>query len=116
VLAELQADHATEEQRVVDLERAFGMLRDGRGDGLQRFAAEVDRYAQATWHHMTLEEKVIMPAAMRHLTPAEWTPIAEAFEGNRDPRFGPDIKQGYTALFERIRELEVRDAWNVGAG
>ncbi len=115
VLSELQADHATEAQRVADLDAAFAALRQGHGDGLQRFAGEVDRYAQATWHHMTLEEKVVLPAAMRHLKAAAWAPIADAFEGNRDPRFGADITKGYAALFERIRELEAREAWNVGA-
>jgi hemerythrin-like domain-containing protein len=37
-------------------------------------------YAQFTWEHMGREEGVVLPAARRHLTDADWLEIAAAFD------------------------------------
>jgi hypothetical protein len=54
---------------------------------------------------MNLEEKVVIPLAKKHLTPADWIEIAEAFGENGDPRFGATPDHEFRDLFSRIVNL-----------
>ncbi|HQR59235.1 MAG TPA: universal stress protein UspA, partial [Azonexus sp.] len=65
----------------------------------------VSRYAQSIWEHMGREEGVILPLAQRHLTEEDWIEINEAFQMNRDPRFGGDTDAEFKRLFSRIVNL-----------
>ena len=48
---------------------------------------------------------MILPAAERHLTEADWVEINAAFAENRDPRFGGDTDAEFRRLFSRIANL-----------
>jgi hemerythrin-like domain-containing protein len=63
------------------------------------------RYATFIWEHLGREESVILPAAERHLTAADWAEIDAAFSENRDPRFGGDTDAEFRRLFSRIVNL-----------
>lgn len=65
----------------------------------------VSAYAQSIWEHMGREEGVILPLAQRHLTEEDWIEINEAFQMNRDPRFGGDTDAEFKRLFSRIVNL-----------
>ncbi len=65
----------------------------------------VSRYAQSIWEHMGREEGVVLPLAQRHLSEEDWAEINEAFQKNRDPRFGGDTDAEYKRLFSRIVNL-----------
>lgn len=65
----------------------------------------VSRYALFIWEHLGREEGVILPAAQRHLTDADWEEINAAFSLNRDPRFGGDTEAEFRRLFSRIVNL-----------
>jgi hemerythrin-like domain-containing protein len=65
----------------------------------------VKRYATFIWEHLGREEGVILPAAERHLTEADWAEINAAFAENRDPRFGGDTDAEFRRLFSRIVNL-----------
>jgi hypothetical protein len=55
--------------------------------------------------HMMLEAKVIIPAALKHLTDDDWNTIANATRDNGDPRFSVDADEEYRHLFARILNL-----------
>ena len=76
-------------------------------DELERL---VSGYAQFIWEHMGREETVVLPAAQRHLTPADWQEIHAAFSQNRDPRFGREVDAEYRRLFSRIVNLAKKAA------
>ena len=65
----------------------------------------VSAYATFIWEHMGREEGVILPAAQRYLTDADWIEINTAFSGNSDPRFGSDADTEFRHLFSRIVNL-----------
>jgi hypothetical protein len=51
---------------------------------------------------MGREEGVILPAAQKYFTEADWTEINAAFAENRDPGFGDDTDGEFRRLFSRI--------------
>ena len=81
---------------------------DGAAKGTIDVAAlerAVTQYTTFVWEHLGREEGVILPAAERHLTAADWADINAAFSENRDPRFGGDTDDEYRRLFSRIVNL-----------
>jgi hemerythrin-like domain-containing protein len=72
---------------------------------LPAFAAVVERFATTQWSHINLENKVILPAAQKHLTPEDWVEIGEAFASNGDPRFSVDNDDEFRLLYARILNL-----------
>jgi len=104
-LDELQRQHAEGHRLVDDLERTIVAYETDPEGGLSAFAAAVERFAISQIEHMTLETKVIIPAARAHLTDVDWTEIGLAFSGNGDPRFSVDNDEEFRQLFARIMNL-----------
>jgi nucleotide-binding universal stress UspA family protein/hemerythrin-like domain-containing protein len=103
-LDELEHQHVRDEQMVVEL--AALVERYATGDAtVADMEQAVSRYAQSIWEHMGREEGVILPLAQRHLTEEDWIEINEAFQMNRDPRFGGDTDAEFKRLFSRIVNL-----------
>jgi nucleotide-binding universal stress UspA family protein/hemerythrin-like domain-containing protein len=104
-LAELRAQHTEGHLLVDELEFSIDEYERFPPAGLERFARAVSRFAAAQMRHMLLETKVILPAARRHLTDADWAEMAAAFAGNADPRFSIDNDEEFRRLFARIVNL-----------
>lgn len=102
LLDELERQHVEVAEHARALERALGHYEAGMPDGLEKFAAAVERFAQETWTHMNSEEKILMPVAKKFLTREDWAEIAEAFGKNGDPRFGADPDNQFRDLFTKI--------------
>lgn len=103
-LDELERQHVRDEQMVAEL----GILVDAYASGLtsvETLQEAVTAYATSIWEHMGREEGVILPAAQRYLTDADWIEINAAFSGNSDPRFGSDADTEFRHLFSRIVNL-----------
>lgn len=100
-LDELERQHVRDHQLV-----------DALADTLERHIAgeaaladldqTVSAYARFIWDHMGREEGVILPAAQRYLTDADWDEINAVFSENRDPRFSGDTDAEFKRLFSRI--------------
>ena len=105
VLDELERQHTEGGRHVRELEHALGYYEADKPDGFEVFAAAVEKFAELTWEHMNLEEKMIIPLAKKYLTPEDWIEIAEAFGENGDPRFGAEPDHEFRNLFSRIVNL-----------
>ncbi|MDK9724699.1 MAG: hemerythrin domain-containing protein [Sterolibacteriaceae bacterium MAG5] len=105
VLDELERQHTEGSRHVRELEHALGYYEADKPDGFEVFAAAVEKFAELTWEHMNLEEKMIIPLAKKYLTPEDWIEIAEAFGENGDPRFGAEPDHEFRNLFSRIVNL-----------
>lgn len=90
----LRAEHVEGARLIRELERAMLFFEDRRADGAA-FLRAVEAYAQFHWSHMRREEEELLPLAERHLLPADWRAVNEAFEAN------PDFEK----LFTRIVNL-----------
>jgi len=104
-LAELEAQHVEGAKLVDELERSVDAYETDPAPGLPEFADAVARFAAAEMEHMSLEAKVIIPAARKYLTADDWAEIAAAFGQNGDPRFSLDADEEYRQLFAGIINL-----------
>ncbi len=105
VLAELERQHSAGTQHVRDLELALGHYEAGIPDGLEKFAAAVEKFADEILKHMAFEESTLIPLARKHLTAEDWVEIGAAFSENGDPRFDAEADHECRDLFSRIVNL-----------
>ncbi len=57
-------------------------------------------------HHIMLEDRDFFPAALKALKPQDWTEIASALSGHRDPLFSDVAEEGFDMLRAHILRLE----------
>ena len=105
VIAELEREHALGETLLNDLTVSLSVYEAGVRDGFDRFAGEVERFAQFYWQHMQKEEDQVLPAAERALTDEDWHEIHAAFSSNQDPDFSSGTEEEFRRLFSRIVNL-----------
>ncbi len=103
LIARLDRDHQQGENAVRELQHlllAWELLGDSR---MRAFGDTALRYLDFYLEHMRLEESVILPAAKKLLTEADWRELDAAFKRNMDPsggKFPPN--PAYDRLFTRI--------------
>lgn len=76
-LAELERLHQHEIRLIDELIDNAGAIADG-GLSAARFEQQLDACAQFVWEHLGREEGVILPAARRYLSDADWRDIGVA--------------------------------------
>ena len=57
-------------------------------------------------HHMMMEDRDFFPAALKALMPQDWTEIASAVTGHKDPLFSDVTEERFDALRAHILRLE----------
>lgn len=102
-IEQLDRDHAHGEAAVRELQQllvGWELLGETRHPA---FAETLTRYCAFYLEHMRLEETVVLPAAVAHLTADEWADIDRAFATN-DMLLNPGVQRDpvYEALFSRI--------------
>ncbi|MDO9159538.1 MAG: hemerythrin domain-containing protein [Burkholderiaceae bacterium] len=102
-IAQLDQDHARGESEVRELQHlllAWELLGEPRRAAFEQALA---RYLVFYGAHMHLEESVVIPAALRVLTDADWARLDAAFATNRDPLSGKYPRDPvYDRLFSQI--------------
>ncbi|MBK7617134.1 MAG: hemerythrin domain-containing protein [Vitreoscilla sp.] len=101
-LDRLDADHGQGERAVRELEHlllAYEVMGESRREA---FEQAVERYIASYLNHMAVEETEVLPAAVAHLTPEDWTELDAAFAANKDPLAGHEPDDGYRPLFRKI--------------
>ena len=100
LIRRLEHDHVQGAQSTIQLRAALQEYQAHASTGLEAFDAVATRYIDSTWKHIGVEERELLPLAVRKLTPADWAGIDAAFEANKDPWSGPTGE--FRALFTRI--------------
>jgi nucleotide-binding universal stress UspA family protein/hemerythrin-like domain-containing protein len=103
-LDELERQHQRDAQLIMELSTILDSYVAGESP-LNDLKNAVGHYAKFIWEHLGREEGVIIPAAQRHLTEADWNEIKNAFCGNHDPRFSGNTEAEFKHLFSRIVTL-----------
>jgi hemerythrin-like domain-containing protein len=106
VIAELTQQHQAGDSALEILSNAVMACESGQDTGCIELLNQVSRFAQSQWHHMHLEESIVLPAASRYLQPEDWALIAQAFAGNTDPRFAQESEDSFAGLFARLMNLQ----------
>ena len=73
-------------------------------------AAAIERFTDAQWRHLSAEEKLILPAARRHLLDDDWREIETAFRQNAEFRVGSERDEAFKLLFVRLMNMASEDA------
>ena len=105
VLDRLDADHASGERSIRELEHAllaFEMIGEPRR---QAFEQAAENYVNFYLAHMAMEEEQILPLAEQVLTSADWAELDSVFTDNRYPLAGQEAEADYRALFTRIANM-----------
>ena len=56
--------------------------------------------------HMAMEERLVFPAALKALRPADWAEIALKLADRHDPLSQPSVDENFNTLRRNILELE----------
>jgi nucleotide-binding universal stress UspA family protein/hemerythrin-like domain-containing protein len=103
-LDELERQHHRDHVLVAELAETVTRYEAGTAS-VTELEELVKKYELFIWEHMGREEGVILPAAQKYLTKADWAEINAAFSENRDPGFGDDTEGEFRRLFSRIVNL-----------
>ena len=57
-------------------------------------------------HHIMMEDRDFLPAALKALEPQDWTEMTTALTGHRDPLFSDVAEEGFDMLRAHILRLE----------
>nr|MBL8455294.1 universal stress protein [Zoogloeaceae bacterium] len=104
LIATLEQQHREGAQAIAEIESLIANARQG-DDCLGALGDAVERFTDGQWHHLTAEEKLILPAARRHLSEEDWREIDAAFRQNGDIRVGGERDEAFKALFVRLMNL-----------
>ncbi|MDC8770366.1 hemerythrin domain-containing protein [Roseateles albus] len=103
VLDRLDEEHLRGERAIRDLEHAllaFEMMGEPRRAPFEQMT---ERYIRAYLNHMQIEEREILPLALKMLSAEDWADLDEAFAANRDPLTGHEPEEQYRALFQKVQ-------------
>ena len=84
----LERDHMHSERAARDLQHLLLAWELLGAKHREAFVDAFERYVDFYLDHMALEEEVILPAAQRALTDADWRQLDAAFSANQDPLTG----------------------------
>lgn len=103
----LEAEHEAGGRLLAELEAHAAQMRAEGGDATQRaaFGEAIDRFVDAQWNHLNAEEKLILPAALRHLRDEDWAEIERAFRVNAEVGRGTDQDEAFRRLFSRLMNM-----------
>jgi len=104
LIAILADEHASGGALIRDLRARLSRCH-GAGPAFDEFAETVDAYAAFHWRHMTREEEILLPLALRHLDAGDWDRIGAAFRANDNPLHGLTARQDLDRLFSTIVDL-----------
>ena len=78
---------------------------EARASAVRALEDAVSHYAAFIWEHLGREEGVILPAARRYLTVADWADIDAAFTSDADLRIDGCLETQSRHLFSRVLDL-----------
>ena len=105
-IAKLDRDHSKGTTAVLELQHlllGWQLMGEVRR---QKFVDALTRYLAFYREHMELDERVIIPTALKVLTDADWDDLAAAFQENRDALTGKyPAQEEYKQLFSHIARI-----------
>lgn len=109
LIASLEQEHREGARSIDEIEL---LLAQARASTPHQFALAdaLERFTDAQWRHLSAEEKLILPAARRHLTEGDWRDIEAAFRQNEALRVGSERDEAFKLLFVRLMNIAAEDA------
>lgn len=106
ILSQLESLHQLEPGLIEAVERALGSYEASPDSAhLDVLVSAAERYCEHLWNHMSLEEKIVIPACQEAFATSDWEEIASAFAENRDPRFDKEQTSDFENFLVRIMNV-----------
>ena len=102
LLLQVEAQHLREYALINDVAVRLAEAKRSPTGESGTLAAAVRTLADATWQHIGLEEREVLPMAQRYLIEKDWDEMARAFEENRDQGFGELAGTDFRRMFAQI--------------
>lgn len=105
MLEKVHEEHVKGARMLADLRAKLHTFEDDPDENGDAFIDAARAYIAFERRHMALEEKELLPLAMRSLTGEDWQEIDAAFAANDDPLFGTVRREQFERLFQHILNL-----------
>jgi len=105
MLEKVHEEHVKGARMLADLRAKLHTFEDDPEKNATAFVDAGHAYVAFERRHMALEEKELLPLAMRSLETEDWREIDAAFAANDDPLFGTERREEFERLFQHILDL-----------
>jgi hemerythrin-like domain-containing protein len=105
-VGDLAREHRKGAERLRRVAHAIDSVLADRDVLRQNVDTIVRDFIEQERRHMMIEERDFFPAALKALKPQDWTEIASAVTGRKDPLFSEDAEEPFDALRAHILRLE----------
>jgi len=105
-LGDLAREHQKGAERLRRVAQAVDSVVADRAILRQDVDTIVRDFIEHERHHIMMEDRDFFPAAVKALEPQDWTEIASALTGHRDPLFSDVAEEGFDMLRAHILRLE----------
>src|SRR5271165_2107826 len=105
-VGDLAREHQKGAERLRRVARGVDRFLADRGILRKHVDIIVRDFIEHERHHIMLEDRDFFPAALKALEPQDWTEIASALIGHRDPLFSDVAEEGFDVLRAHILRLE----------
>ena len=85
LIDKLEAQHYSDADHLKQIGEALRACETGGNHEVRELARRIDLYAELTWDHMTLEDKVLLGHARQIFTEQDWEEVAHSFLENDAP-------------------------------
>jgi hemerythrin-like domain-containing protein len=105
-VGDVEAEHEVETERLRKVVEAVEGILAGREFLRQTFHDIVNDFIKHQRQHMDKEERLLFPAAVRHLRPEDWAVIDARLDDRKDPLFNGAVETKFQALQRTILRWE----------
>jgi len=105
MLEKVHEEHVEGARMLAELRTKLHAYEDDPQGNAEAFVQAAHAYVAFERRHMALEERELLPLAMRSLKREDWQSIDAAFADNEDPLFGTERRAQFERLFQHILDL-----------
>ena len=105
-VGDLAREHQEGAERLRRVAQAVDSVLADRAILRQYVDTIVREFIEHERRHIMMEDRDFFPAALKALEPQDWTEIASALAGHRDPLFSDVAEEGFNMLRAHILRLE----------
>jgi len=108
-MVDIEAEHSQAHQRLGRLARLIEDVINEQEVPRQSLDEAVADFITHERHHMEIEEREFLPAALENLTEEDWAELDAKISDAKDPLFDPEAEARFELLAKRLRRWERED-------
>lgn len=102
LIGKLEAQHGDESRLLAEMGDALHCCYTGGRLAMVALSRLADQFAELTWSHMILEDKIILGHVQQFFSETDWQDVERGFAGNNSPSLGGRLGEGLHRLLVEI--------------